>query len=122
MARSLVLLAILAVVAPVAAAASGPPVISDTRGPKTRTVKLGTTLILRLSNGGVNWSVPTVRGKAISLRRVRFARDPGYRQWTVRARARGRAMIVANGVPACEPHRPCALGPLYLFEATIIVR
>ena len=110
-------MALFAVVSTTASAASPPPV----RSGETYTVRRGATLILRLSNPAVAWSTPKVDGKAVTLRRVRFERDPGYGQWIIRAHRRGSATITARGVPSCA-RPPCALGPLYWFSVRVVVR
>jgi hypothetical protein len=91
------------------ALASTKPAITPNDNGKTFTVQRGGTLTLRLpeQNG---WLNPRVTGSAVRLTPVMFFRDPGYRQWSIAALARGTAMI--SVVRYAEPSkRGCDPGP-----------
>ena len=121
MALRLLTLASLCAVSTGAALASTSPITAKDTG-KTFTVARGGTLTLRLPETP-RWLNPRVSGTAIRLTQVNFIRDPGYRQWSVAARARGTATITAvhyaaSGQSGCDPG-PCAPR---LFRVTILVR
>jgi hypothetical protein len=72
------------------------PAITERDTGKTFLVKRGHDLTLRLSNR-YRWTEPRVFGKAIRLIPVEYFVDPGFREWTIRGRATGRARISAYG-------------------------
>jgi len=107
----------------IAAPASGVlrPAITERDGGKTFGVRKGGALTLRLSTEGYRWNGPNVRGTAISLEPVNYVRDPGFREWTIRGRARGTARVTAvrsSTRSGCDPG-PCSLR---IFQFTIRVR
>lgn len=108
----------------VAAPASGVTrtVITERDSGKTYRVRNGGALTLRLS-GRYRWTGPRVHGTAIRLIPVNYVRDPGFREWTVRARARGTARVTAVGYPV-EGGGSCDPGPCRprLFRVTVVVR
>ena len=73
------------------------PAITERDGGKTFGVRKGGALTLRLSSESYRWTGPNVRGTAIRLVPVNYVRDPGFREWTIRGRARGTARITAVG-------------------------
>jgi predicted secreted protein len=72
------------------------PVITERDSGKTFRVSRGHERTLRLSNRYV-WTEPRVTGTAIRLIRVNYFVDPGFQEWTIRARTRGTAGISAVG-------------------------
>ena len=107
----------------IAAPASGVarPAITERDGGKTFVVRKGGVRTLRLSTESYRWNGPNVRGTAIRLVPVNYVRDPGFREWTIRGRARGTARITAVGSSlraGCDPG-PCAVR---IFQVTIRVR
>ena len=97
-------------------------VITERDSGKTFRVRHGGALTLRLSER-YRWTGPRVQGTAIRLVPVNYIRDPGFREWTIRAKARGTARVTAVGYSAegggsCDPG-PCAPR---LFRVTILVR
>jgi len=122
MALRLLTLATLCAVSAAAALASTNPSITTRDNGKTFTVRRGGTLTLRLPERP-RWLNPRVSGTAIRLTQVTFVRDPGYREWSVAAHARGTATITvvhyaASSQTGCDPG-PCAPR---LFRVTIRVR
>ena len=122
MALRLLTIAALCAVFATAALASTRPAITTRDNGKTFTVRRGGTLTLRLQERP-RWLNPRVSGTAVRLTQVNFLRDPGYREWSVAARAAGTAKITAvryaaSSVPGCDPG-PCAPR---LFRVTIVVR
>ncbi|HEX6701317.1 MAG TPA: hypothetical protein VF101_11350 [Gaiellaceae bacterium] len=88
---------------------------------KTFTIDRGRTARLRLSHATWRWSEPKVSSRAVRLVRVTFIRDPGYDEWVIRARLRGRALVSAAGQIPCTVS-PCPPTPLRVFRVTIVVR
>jgi hypothetical protein len=95
------------------------PGSSQVRGPITQadsgkafSIPRGGEMVLRLSNRWV-WSEPRSRSSAVDLLRVDYFVDPGFREWTIAARRRGRATITAMGHRGGLPGRR--------FRVTIIV-
>jgi predicted secreted protein len=81
-----------------ASSASGetPRVITDRDSGKTFHVSRGHERTVRLSSRYV-WTEPRVIGSAVRLIQVNYFVDPGFQEWTIRARARGTARISAVG-------------------------
>jgi predicted secreted protein len=107
-----------------ASAASGVTltVITERDSGKTFGVRNGGKLTLRLSER-YRWTGPRVNGTAIRLVPVNYVRDPGFHEWTIRAKALGLARITAVGYSAeggggCDPG-PCAPR---LFRVAVRVR
>lgn len=80
---------------------------ASTRGPITQAdsgksfrVPRGGEATLRLSNRW-RWSDPRASGDAIELTPVEYFVDPGFREWSIAARARGTVTIRAAGEPNC---------------------
>jgi len=96
-------------------AAVRPPITQGSSG-KTFHLPKGATATLRLSNRW-RWSTPRVSTKAIKLVPVEYLVDPGFREWTIEARARGRATIRSLGTPRCTG---CMLATRR-FQVTIVV-
>jgi hypothetical protein len=94
------------------AAGATRPVITERDTGKTFLEKRGHELTLRLSNR-YRWTEPRVSGSAIRLIPVDYFVDPGFREWTIRGRATGRARISASGTK--EDSRK-------LFRIVVIVR
>lgn len=101
------LLAAVAVAALAAVAASSAtprPITQDASGKTFRLTK-GGSATLRLSSRW-QWTDPRVSTKAVELTPVEYFADPGFREWTIEARKRGRATIRSAGTPSCTT---CAL-------------
>jgi len=102
-------------------AATTPKVVTLRDSGKTLVVRKGAELQLRLTER-YRWLAPRVRGTAVRLTRIEFIRDPGYRAWSVTARARGKAVVTAVGygesTQSCDPG-PCSPR---LFRVTFLVR
>ena len=96
-------------------AALSPPITQRSTGKTFRLAK-GGTATLRLSNRW-RWSTPRASTKAIELVPVEYFVDPGFREWTIEAHARGTASIRSLGTPNCSG---CAL-PARRFRVTIVV-
>jgi hypothetical protein len=96
-------------------AAVAPPITQRSSG-KTFKLAKGATATLRLSNRW-RWSSPRVSTKAIELVPVEYFIDPGFREWTIEPRTRGRATIRSLGTPNCSS---CGLAARR-FEVTIVV-
>ena len=77
-----------------------PPITQAASG-KTLRMSKGENAILRLSNRW-QWSEPRVSSDAIELTPVDYFVDPGFREWTIEPRKRGRATIRALGRPNCS--------------------
>src|SRR5262249_4837614 len=113
--RRCVLIAILAAslaALATAQAARAPRTVTLRDSGKTLLMRKGAELQLRLTER-YQWLAPRVHGTAVRLVPITFVRDPGYRAWSVRARARGRAVVSAVGFGAsrsgsCDPG-PCSL-------------
>jgi hypothetical protein len=105
-----------------AQAATAPKVVTMRNSGATFTVKKGTELQLRLTER-YRWSAPRVRGTAVRLIPIEFIRDPGYLAWSVKARARGKAVVTAVGYGQSSGER-CDPGPCepHLFRVTFVVR
>jgi predicted secreted protein len=107
----------------VAAPASGVTrtVITQRDSGKTFRVRLEGALTLRLSER-YRWTGPRVHGTAIRLIPVNYIRDPGFHEWTIRAKARGTARVTAVGY-SVEGGRNCDPGPCAprLFRVTVLV-
>jgi uncharacterized protein (DUF58 family) len=101
---ALLLAIVLLLAAPAAAARQ--VLITPAQSGKTFHLRKGGKATLRLP-GRWSWTQPRVSSGAVELTPVAFFRDPGYSEWVVRARARGRATIKATGAPACVR---CGLG------------
>ena len=108
-------------VAAFAAETATPLVIRLRDSGKTFRIKRGRTAHLRLSHLKWRWSEAEASSRAVRLTRVTFIRDPGYDEWIIRARARGRAIVSAAGQVPCTEN-PCPPTPLRLFHVTILVR
>jgi hypothetical protein len=109
---------VVAVAALLVAPASGATrlLITPSQSGKTFHLAKGRTASLRLP-GRWNWTAPTVSSKAIELTPVAFFRDPGYSEWTVTARGKGRAVVRSTGSPACVH---CTVG-LRTLRVTLVV-
>lgn len=96
------LLAAVAFVAVTAVGASSatPHQITERSAGKTFRLAKGDTATLRLSSRW-QWSDPRVSTKVVELTPVEYFTDPGFREWTIDARRRGRATIRATGRPTC---------------------
>ena len=88
---------------------------------KTFRIARGQAAQLRLSHTRWRWSELEVSSRAVRAVRVTFIRDPGYDEWIIRGRARGRAIVSATGQMPCTEN-PCPPTPLRLFRVTIVVR
>ena len=95
-----------ALVIAVAALAGPPRTISQAQSGQTYRRAKGGTISLRLS-GHWAWTEPRATTRAVELTSVSYFVDPGYSEWTVSARARGKATIRATGTPTCVH---CGLG------------
>ena len=80
---------------------------------KTVRVARGSTLTLRLGAQRV-WNEPGLTSRAIQLTPVLYFRYPGFQEWTITPRLRGRTTITAAGR---RPNRPTRH-----FRLTIVVR
>ena len=91
-----------------AASASTPPglVIRLRDSGKTFRIARGQTAHLRLSHTRWRWSELEVSSRAVRVVRVTFIRDPGYDEWVIRGRARGRAIVSAAVQMPCTEN-PC---------------
>jgi hypothetical protein len=103
-------------------ATSTPRVVTLRDSGKTLTVRKGAQLQLHLTER-IRWLPPRIRGSSVRLTRIEFIRDPGYRAWSIAARARGTAVVTAVGYgesmqKSCDPG-PCAP---HLFRVTFVVR
>jgi hypothetical protein len=96
-------------------AAVSPPITQRSTG-KTFRIAKGGSATLRLSNRW-HWSTPRTSTKAVELVPVEYLIDPGFREWLIEARARGRATIRSLGRPNCSG---CDLATRH-FEVTIVV-
>ena len=104
------------------AAETAPPLVIRLRDSgKTFRIARGRTARLRLSHRTWRWSEAEASSRAVRLVRVTFIRDPGYDEWIIRARARGRANVSATGQVPCNEN-PCPPTPLRIFRVTIVVR
>jgi hypothetical protein len=96
----LIALALGCVTAVSASSAVRPPITQANSG-KTVHVAKGEHATLRLSNRW-RWSEPRVSSGAVELTPVEYFIDPGFREWTIEARKRGRATIRSLGRPRCS--------------------
>jgi predicted secreted protein len=118
MRRISILLPALALGCGIAAGASSadrPPITQAASGETVRVAK-GKHAVLRLSNHW-RWSEPRVSSDEIELTPVSYFVDPGFSEWTIEARKRGRATIHALGRPNCSA---CALTARH-FVLTVVV-
>jgi hypothetical protein len=88
---------------------------------KTFRIARGQPAQLRLSHTRWRWSELEVSSRAVRAVRVTFIRDPGYDEWIVRGRARGRAIVSATGQIPCTAN-PCSPTPIRVFAVKIVVR
>ena len=110
------LLATFALLFAMPAAASVRVLITPAQTGKTIHLAKGATAKLRLSHRW-SWTDPRVSSAAVDLTPVAFFVDPGYDEWVVTARAKGKATIRARGAPACAH---CGLSSKKL-RVTIVV-
>ncbi|HXV57217.1 MAG TPA: protease inhibitor I42 family protein [Gaiellaceae bacterium] len=97
---------------PVETGAAPPPAaITEADSGETVALPLGGETNLRLTSEYV-WEEPVVAGDAVTLTRVDYVQDPGFREWVVTAAAPGEATITAQGEPACVGQDGCADAPL----------
>jgi hypothetical protein len=108
--------AIACIVAVAASSAAPPPPMTQRSTGKTFRLAKGATMKLRLSNRW-RWSDPSVSTQAVELTPVAYLIDPGFREWTIDARKRGRATIRSLGKPNCST---CAL-ETRSFRVTVVV-
>ena len=102
--------------APAIAAAPARAPITQASSGKTFHLAKGQTATLRLSERW-RWSEPSASSRVVELTPVEYFIDPGFREWTIRARKRGLATIRAYGRPNCSA---CAL-TARRFRVTIVV-
>jgi predicted secreted protein len=100
----------------VAAAPAGRAPITQASSGKTFHLARGQSATLRLSNRWW-WSEPSVSSRAVALTPVEYFVDPGFREWTIRARRRGLATIRSYGRTNCST---CTLAARP-FRVTIVV-
>jgi hypothetical protein len=100
----------------VAASSATPPAMTQRSTGKTFRLARGETMKLRLSNRW-RWSDPTVSTEAVELTPVAYLIDPGFQEWTIDARKRGRATIRSVGKPNCST---CALATR-TFRVAVVV-
>ena len=98
-----------------ASSAVRPPLTQAASG-KTIHLAKGEDATLRLSSRW-RWSEPRLSSAAVELTQVEYLIDPGYREWTIEARKRGRATIRSLGRPGCSG---CALTTRH-FVLTVVV-
>jgi hypothetical protein len=108
-------------VAAYAVATATPLVIRLRDSGKTFRIVREQTAHLRLSHTTWRWSEAKASSRAVRLTRVTFIRDPAYDEWTIRGRARGRAILSVTGQRPCDEN-PCPPTPLRVFRVTIVVR
>jgi predicted secreted protein len=113
-ASSVVALALAA--APAIAAAPAMAPITQASSGKTFHLAKGQSATLRLSERR-RWSEPSVSSRAVGLMPVEYLVDPGFREWTIKARKRGVATLRAYGRPNCSS---CTLTSRR-FRITIVV-
>jgi hypothetical protein len=92
-----------------------PPITQAASG-KTVQIAKGENATLRLSNRW-HWSEPRVSSDAVELTPVEYLVNPGFREWTIEARKRGRVTIRSLGRPSCSG---CAL-VTRRFVLTVVV-
>ena len=108
-------LSVACIVAVAASSATPPPMTQRSTGKTFRLAK-GTTMKLRLSSRW-RWSDPSVSTEAVELTPVAYLIDPGFQEWTIDARKRGRATIRSLGKPNCST---CGL-ETRIFRVTVVV-
>ncbi len=114
---SLVLTALaLGCVTAVDASSTVRPPITQAASGKTVSLAKGEEATLRLSNRW-HWSEPRVSSSAVELTPVEYLVNPGFREWTIEARKRGRVTIRSLGRPRCSA---CALATRR-FVLTVVV-
>jgi hypothetical protein len=111
----LIALAVGCVTAVGASSTVRPPITQAASGKTIRLAK-GENATLRLSNRW-HWSELRVSSNAIELTPVEYLVDPGFREWTIEARKRGRVTIRSLGRPSCSA---CALATRK-FVLTVVV-
>ena len=99
-----------------AAATSTRLEITPAQSGKTFRLAKGGEATLRLP-GRWRWTEPKVSTAAVGLTPVEYLVDPGYSEWVVTGRARGKAMIRSTGRPGCDK---CGLAKKTL-RVTIVV-
>ena len=87
-------------VAAVAASSAVRPPITQAASGKTLRLAKGESATLRLSNRW-RWSEPRVSSNDVELTPVEYFVNPGFREWTIDARKRGRVTIRSLGRPNC---------------------
>ena len=87
--------------APAIAAAPARAPITQASSGKTFHLARGQSATLRLSNRW-HWSEPSLSSRAVALTQVEYFIDPGFREWTIKARRRGLATIRSYGRPNCS--------------------
>jgi hypothetical protein len=97
-------------------AAVSPPTITQRSTGKTFRIAKDGSAKLRLSNRW-RWSTPRASTRAVDLVPVEYFVDPGFREWLIKARARGSATIRSLGWPNCTG---CDLATRH-FKVTIVV-
>ena len=107
--------ALAAIVAVGGSSAPQPPITQAASG-KTFHLAKGRSTTLRLSNRW-RWSEPRTSSRAVELSPVDYFIDPGFHEWTIDARARGRVTIRSLGQPNCSG---CALATRR-FVVTLVV-
>jgi hypothetical protein len=118
MRRSTLLLTALALgcVTAVSASSAVRPPLTQAASGKTIHLAKGESAILRLSNRW-QWGEPRVSSGAVELTPVEYFVNPGFREWTIDARKRGRATIRSFGTPDCST---CARATRH-FVLTVVV-
>ncbi len=82
----------------VAVIAMGVPIVTQAWNGRTVELDRGRMARLRLSEHW-RWTTPRVAGDTVKLVRVDYEVDPGYREWEIRAVARGTSTIRATRMP-----------------------
>jgi len=95
----------LAALALVGASSAAQPPITQAASGKAFHLAKGGSMTLRLSNRW-RWSDPRASTRGVELTPVEYFVDPGFREWTIDGRARGRVTIRSLGRPNCTG---CAL-------------
>jgi predicted secreted protein len=113
---ALCVVAVALAAAPAVAAAPARAPITQASSGKTFHLAKGQSATLRLS-GRWHWSEPAASSRIVELTPVEYFIDPGFREWTIRARRRGVATIRSYGRPNCST---CTL-TARRFRVTIVV-
>ena len=113
---SLLVTALAVGVAAVAASSAVRPPITQAASGKTVRLAKGEDAVLRLSNRW-HWSEPRVSSNVVELTPVEYLVDPGFREWTIEARRRGRVTIRSLGRPKC----PTCAQATRRFVLTVVV-